>query len=79
MKLFKASFTTIILRYYLMVFIVVSAYVVNMEFLAILALPIFLSAIMGVKIDKWPIKKYERGISISKKQNIPNTTVVQFQ
>ena len=51
MKFFKASFATIILRYYLMMFVVVGAFVINMEYLAILSLPIFLSAIMGVKFE----------------------------
>lgn len=56
MKFYKLSFDRIIWRFYLMMAVVVGSFIIGVPALAILSLPIFLSAIMGVKIgsDRLP-------------------------
>lgn len=48
MRLFEASIETIILRYYLLMAVTIIPVVIGIPMLAILALPVFLSALMGV-------------------------------
>jgi len=52
MQLFKASIKTVVLRYYLMMALVFVALFGKMPLLAILAAPLFLSALMAVKFGK---------------------------
>lgn len=75
MKFFKASFVTIILRYYLMMFVVVGSYVINMEYLALLALPIFISAMMGITIEPIAIREYITN-KIKSRRNIENSVAI---
>ncbi|MEO5906379.1 MAG: hypothetical protein ABIQ11_06620 [Saprospiraceae bacterium] len=49
MKLFSLDFTTLILRFYLLMAIVIGSFFTGYPILAFLTLPIFLSAMMGVK------------------------------
>ena len=49
MKAFGLGLGTMLLRYYLMMLVVVAAGFIGQWWLAILALPIFLSTILGVK------------------------------
>ena len=49
MKMFEANFGTIILRYYLLMAVIVAAFFSGYYFLALLAVPIFISALMGTK------------------------------
>lgn len=51
MKILNASFTTVVMRYYLMMSIVIVAFFIGQPLLAYLALPVFLMAILGVSID----------------------------
>lgn len=48
MKMFNASFETVIWRYYLMMVMVFVPFLVGMPILAVLAVPVFLSALLGV-------------------------------
>ncbi|MDX1407206.1 MAG: hypothetical protein R3330_03705, partial [Saprospiraceae bacterium] len=50
MKFFDLSFSTIILRYYLMMLIVIVAGFSGQWWLATLSLPVFLSCLMALKI-----------------------------
>ncbi|MDA8692456.1 hypothetical protein N9L92_00225 [Saprospiraceae bacterium] len=71
MKFFKATFDVIVLRFYLMMAIVVLSYVADLKFLAILALPVFLSAMMGIKFEM-------RGISVENKSLTKNLNLPTF-
>ncbi|MDX1478826.1 MAG: hypothetical protein R3301_14030 [Saprospiraceae bacterium] len=50
MKLFRLNFATIVLRYYLMMLIVIVAGFTGQWWLATLALPVFLSCLMALKL-----------------------------
>ncbi len=50
MKAFEAKFTTVIKRFYLMMAVVLVAGFTGVWWLAVLALPIFLSSMMCVKL-----------------------------
>lgn len=52
MKAFGLSLGTMLLRYYLMMLVVVVAGFSGMWWLSALALPIFLSTILGIKFGK---------------------------
>ena len=54
MKLLQLNFSTLILRFYLVMAIVIGAGFAGQWWLAILALPVFYSALMGIKIT-WPV------------------------
>lgn len=60
MKMFEAKFGTIVLRYYLMMAVVVGAFFFDLPFLAILAIPIFLSAMMGVSLKAGKVFNEEK-------------------
>ena len=47
-KLFNISFDKVIYRYYLMMFVVIASFYAGIPLIALLALPIFLSAILGM-------------------------------
>lgn len=68
MKFFEASIETIVIRFYIMMAAVIIPFLIGIPALAIIALPIFLSALMGVKFN-WSIKNI--GITTSKR--IKNT------
>lgn len=54
MKLFELSISTLIIRYYLMMAIVIVSFFIGMPILSILALFVFFSALVAVKFDwKW--------------------------
>lgn len=70
MKFFEASVETIIIRYYVMMAVVIIPFVIGIPILAVVALPIFLSALMGIsfkrtrnksvsseRTDKWPSRE----------------------
>lgn len=59
MKLFGLSISTLILRYYLMMAIVIVSFFIGMPLLSILALFVFFSALVAVKFD-WHVKKAAR-------------------
>jgi len=50
MKLFSLSVPALILRFYLLMGIVIGAFFAGYPWLAILSLPVFLSAMMGMQI-----------------------------
>lgn len=52
MKPFKLNVGTLLLRYYLMMMVILAAGFSGQWWLAILALPIFLSTLMGVSFGK---------------------------
>ncbi len=49
MKLFEASFSTVLIRFYLMMAVVLIGFTTGYYYLAFLAVPLFMSAIMGIK------------------------------
>ncbi len=49
MKFLEANISTILLRFYLMITVIVGAFYLNVPFLAVLGLPIFLSGLLAVK------------------------------
>jgi len=49
MKLFSLNFSTLVLRFYLLMAIVIGAFFIGYPILAILALPVFLMSMMAVK------------------------------
>ena len=51
MKAFEASFETVILRFSLMMAVVIISFIAGLPFLALIAVPIFLSALMGIKFE----------------------------
>jgi hypothetical protein len=51
MKFYNASFSTIFIRFNLAVATVVLSFVIGMPFLALLALPIVLSAVLGISFE----------------------------
>lgn len=51
MKFFELEIDKIIIRYYLMMAAVIVPFLIGVPLLAILALPIFLSALMGIKFE----------------------------
>jgi len=56
MKFFEASIETIIIRYYVMMSAVIIPFVIGVPTLALIAVPIFLSALMGISFN-WKIAK----------------------
>lgn len=54
MKLFSLNLTTLILRFYLLMAIVIGSFFAGVPWLAILSLPVFLSAMLGVSFSKIP-------------------------
>ena len=54
MKLLELSVTTLILRFYLVMAIVIGAGFAGQWWFAILALPVFYSCLMAIKF-KWPV------------------------
>ncbi|MBX2817025.1 MAG: hypothetical protein KTR24_13550 [Saprospiraceae bacterium] len=57
MSLFNASFTTIILRFYLLMAVVIISVLSGNILLSIFALPIFLTALLGPSFRKRKIDK----------------------
>ena len=51
MKYFEASFAQVVIRFYLMIAIALIAGFANIPWLGLLCVPIFLSAMMGIKFD----------------------------
>jgi hypothetical protein len=49
MKLFSLNFDTLILRFYLLMAIIIGAFFIGQTWLAFLALPVFFSAMTGMK------------------------------
>ena len=49
-KLFQANFSTIILRFYLMIAVIAVGAVTGLWGIALLGLPVFLSAMLGIAI-----------------------------
>ena len=60
MKFFSASFDTVLIRYYLLMVVGVVPFLIGVPALAFLALPVFLSAFMG--IDFTPTIKKAKGL-----------------
>ena len=56
MKMLELSVSTLILRYYLVMAIVIGAGFLGQWWLAILALPVFYCSLMGIKFNK-PLKR----------------------
>jgi hypothetical protein len=52
MKISSASFDIVILRFYLMMIIVIGSFFAGYPIFAILAVPVFLSALAGVSFEK---------------------------
>lgn len=69
MKFFEASIETIVIRFYMMMAAVIIPFMIGIPVLAIIALPIFLSALMGVKFDWRTSKKETHSSKISLKTN----------
>jgi len=51
MKFFKVPFDVLIMRYYLLMFVVIASFIIDTPILGLLALPIFLSAMLGVSFN----------------------------
>ena len=49
MKLFQVDFSTLILRFYLLMAIVIGAFFIGQPWLAALSLPVFFITLMGMK------------------------------
>lgn len=54
MKLFNLSFSTIIIRFYLMMAIVIGAMFAGVPLLALLAFPVFFITLVGVQFKSLP-------------------------
>ncbi len=52
MKLFNLNFSTLILRFYLMMGIVIGAFFAGIPWLSFLALPIFFASMMGIEFKQ---------------------------
>ena len=52
MKLFNLNFASLILRFYLLMAIVIGAFFIGYPILSILALPVFFSAMMGMRFTR---------------------------
>ena len=50
-EFFKLSFDKILLRYYLMMVVAIAPFFLGVPFMSLLAVPIFFSSIMGIKIS----------------------------
>ncbi|MEM1321866.1 MAG: hypothetical protein AAGG75_16520 [Bacteroidota bacterium] len=70
-KFLAISLSTMILRYYLMMMVVIAAGFTGYWWLAVLALPIFLSTILGFSISsnkqEATMKRMPRGKKVAKK------------
>lgn len=51
MKLFNLSFSTVVIRFYLMMAIVIGALFAGVPVLAILAFPVFFMTLMGIQFN----------------------------
>ena len=51
MKYFKASFATVLIRFYIMIAVALIAGFASIPWLGILCVPIFLSAMLGVQFE----------------------------
>ena len=51
MKLFQVDFSTLILRFYLIMAIVIGAFFLGQPWLAALSLPVFFITLMGIKFS----------------------------
>lgn len=71
MKLFGASFTAILVRFYIMMAVVILAVFIGPIWLAALALPLFLSALLGPAFIK--AKRVKRTVRHS--NLVPSTSV----
>jgi len=71
MELFNANFETIIWRYHLLIAVVVLSFVAGVPFLALLALPIFLTAILGISFKS---NKTQKVIKIKERPIVQNKT-----
>lgn len=58
MELFEASIETVVIRFFLMMAIIILTIALRVPFLAILAVPIFLSALLAIKLDFLDFKKH---------------------
>jgi len=52
MKLFNLNFASLILRFYLLMAIVIGAFFIGYPILSLLSLPVFFSAMMGIKFTR---------------------------
>lgn len=50
MRLLQLSFTSVVLRFYLMMGIVIGAFFIGQGWLSILALPVLLSTLLGIQV-----------------------------
>ncbi len=70
MKLFNVTFSTLIIRFYLMMAIVIGAFFVGYPWLAILSLPVFFITLMGLKFSL-PVLFSKNRSSISQTESRP--------
>lgn len=63
MKFFRLSLSTMMLRYYLMMAVIIVAGFTHVWVLAFLALPIFLSCLMGVRMTLGEIQASTKALS----------------
>lgn len=71
MKLFEANFDTILWRFYLLMTVVIGSFLVGVPLLALLALPIFLTAMLGISFD---FKKKNRVLELNQ-QTTSNASI----
>jgi hypothetical protein len=50
MQFYRVSLSSLMWRYYLMMGVVIVSFMANMPLLAFLSIPIFMSALMGIKL-----------------------------
>ena len=63
MKPFGVSFATIVIRFYLMMAVVIVSVFSGMYWLTVLALPVFLSAMLGVRLFNSPKKETQATVA----------------
>lgn len=51
MRAFETTFDIVLYRFFLMMGVIIASFVLNVPFLALLAVPIFLSALLGLKFE----------------------------
>ena len=70
MKLFALPFDKLIIRFYLLMAVVIVPFFIGIPALAILALPVFLTSILGVEIKKETDKAKKGSIPMIKYPNL---------
>ena len=68
MKMYNLSFDQLLLRYYLMMLLVIVPFLVGVEFLALLSVPVFFTCLTGIGFT---FKKKEKKQAVTKEKTYP--------